>query len=176
MRLIYATTILAVGLALTGCQRTTYGGGGPAAEAAPAPLTPAPVGGVQGSQLPPPTAGGQYPPAPGAAAAGAPQQMASLGPNNAPAIKKESLIGRWTVTAGGSSCDIFLALTKWTGGYRAATRNCGGSASNVSAWDVKGNQVVLSDSTGNQLAALSQTGAQGYSGTTTDGQPITLSR
>lgn len=172
MRISHAGTILAMGLALAGCQRTTYGTGANL-PSQPAPLTPAPVGNVQGSQLPPPSDTSQFPEAPGQQANT--QQMASL-EANAPAIQKESLIGRWTVTSSGSSCDLFLALTKWTGGYRAASRNCAGPAADISAWDVKGNQVVLSDSTGNQIASLYQSGSEQYQGSTISGQTISLGR
>jgi len=174
MRISFAGTILAVGLlALTGCQseRTSYGTRLPSQ---PAPLAPAPVGNVQGSQLPPPDAS-QFPAAPGQAGQTDQQQMANL-EANAPAIQKESLIGRWTVASSGSTCDLFLALTKWTGGYRAASRNCAGPAADISAWDVKGNQVVLSDSTGNQIASLYQSANERYEGSTTSGQTISLSR
>lgn len=175
MRISYAAgTIVAVGLALTGCQseRTTYGSSLPSQ---PSALTPAPVGTVQGSQLPPPGVS-QFPEAPGQGQQPQnAQEMASL-QANAPAVQKESLIGRWTVASAGSSCDLFLALTKWTGGYRAASRNCAGPAAEISAWDVKGNQVVLTDSTGNQIASLYQAGNEQYQGSTTSGQTISLSR
>jgi hypothetical protein len=171
MRISHAGLVLAVAMALAGCQRTAYRAELPSQ---PAPLAPAPVGNVQQSQLPPPTAGGEFPEAPGQTGA-PPQQTANLNPK-APAIKRESLIGRWTVTSGGSSCDLFLALTKWTGGYRAASRNCANITANVSAWDVKGNQVVLSDNIGNQIATLAQAGNERYQGSTAAGQPITLSR
>ncbi|HET7412986.1 MAG TPA: protease inhibitor Inh/omp19 family protein [Pararhizobium sp.] len=174
MRISQAGLVLAVAVALTGCERTAYRTELPS-PSQPAPLTPAPVGGVEQSQLPPPGANSQFPAAPGESAPGT-QQQANLGSANGPEIKRESLIGRWTVTSGGSSCDLFLALTKWTGGYRAASRNCANITANVSAWDVKGNQVVLSDNIGNQIASLSQTGNEQYSGSTAAGQPITLTR
>lgn len=175
MRISYAGTILAVGLALTGCQSQRVDYGTTNLPSQPAPLTPAPVGNVQGSQLPPPGAS-QFPAAPGQSQPSSnPQQMANL-EATAPAVQKESLIGRWTVASSGSSCDLFLALTKWTGGYRAASRNCAGPAADISAWDVKGKQVVLADSTGNQIASLYQSGNERYEGSTTSGQTISLSR
>lgn len=173
MRIAEAGLVLAVALALAGCERTAYRTELPSQ---PAPLTPAPVGGVEQSQLPPPGSSSQFPVAPTQPTTTPPQQQANLGNANGPEIKRESLIGRWTVTTGGSSCDLFLALTKWTGGYRAASRNCANITANVSAWDVKGSQVVLSDNIGNQIASLSQTGKEQYSGSTAAGQPITLSR
>ena len=179
MRISQAGLILAVGLALTGCQRLNYGSRSEL-PSQPAPLTPAPVGGVQQSQLPPPGTtgndGSQFPAAPGTAGNADGQKMASLGNDNAPEIKPESMIGRWTVTASGSGCDLFLSMTKWTGGYRAATRNCSGTAANISAWDVKGNEIVLSDNVGNQIASVQQSGKQSYRGSTASGQPITLGR
>ena len=58
MRISHAGLILAVGLALAGCQRLNYGSRSEL-PSQPAPLTPAPVGGVQQSQLPPPGASRQ---------------------------------------------------------------------------------------------------------------------
>jgi hypothetical protein len=46
---------------------------------------------------------------------------------------------------------VFLSLTKWTGGYRAASRGCVGDAAAIAAWDVQGKQVILADSSGNQV-------------------------
>ena len=65
------------------------------------------------------------------------------------------MVGAWTVSTGGSNCQIFLALTKWSGGYRAASRGCSAAAiSDVQAWDGKNNQVVLVNSAGSQAAAV----------------------
>ena len=179
MRISQAGLLLALGLALAGCQRLNYGSRSEL-PSQPAPLTPAPVGGVQQSQLPPPGATGGntsgFPAAPGAQDSANGQKMASTGNANAPEIKPESMIGRWTVTSTGSGCDLFLSMTKWTGGYRAATRNCSGVAANISAWDVKGNQIVLSDNVGNQIASLQQSGNQNYQGSTASGQLIRLGR
>ena len=182
MRFSHAGLVLAVGLALTGCQRLNYADRSDL-PSQPSSLTPAPVGGVEAAQLPPPGSAG----APATAAApgtqaqpGAPQdqqKMASLGSAGAGTeIKPEAMIGRWTVTTSGAGCDLFLSMTKWTGGYRAATRNCSGMAGNISAWDVKGGQVVLTDNVGNQIASVHQAGNQTYQGSTTSGQPLTLGR
>lgn len=170
-----------VALAVSGCQRTV-GGFEPLT---PAPLTPAPVAGVTSSQLPPPggmgqqTSPSQFPEAPSGQAAINPEDLAKQQTEmaaNAPTVTRESLIGRWSVDSGGSRCDVFLALTKWTGGYRAASRGCVGAAANVSAWDVQGKQVLLSDNSGNQIARLYQSGNERYDGSTTAGQSISLSR
>lgn len=163
---------VAVTAALGGCQRTSFGGLN--TQSRPAPLMPAPVGGVQSGQLPPPPTDGtaEFPTAPTAPDT-TNTQVASA---NAPELTREALIGRWSAGTGGSSCDVFLSLTKWTGGYRAASRGCVGDAAAVSAWDVQGKQVILSDSSGNQVARLYQSANERYDGSTTSGQPISLSR
>lgn len=163
---------VAVTAALGGCQRTSFGG--LSTQPQPAPLTPAPVGGVQSGQLAPPTAPAstEFPTAPTAPETPAPQVAAA----NAPELTREALIGRWSAGAGGSSCDVFLSLTKWTGGYRAASRGCVGAAASISAWDVQGKQVILSDSSGNHVARLYQSANERYDGSTASGQPISLSR
>jgi hypothetical protein len=166
MRNIYALIALCTLVAVAGCQRTV----GPF-QSEPAPLTPAPVGNVQSGQLGTP---GDFPEAPATTAPPAEEyETAAAG---APDITRESLVGRWTVSSSGSSCDLFLALTKWTGGYRAATRGCNNEAALVSAWDVNGKQVVLSDNSGNQFARLYKSGEERYEGQTTSGQSISLSR
>ncbi|WP_245415417.1 protease inhibitor Inh/omp19 family protein [Hoeflea marina] len=167
-----AVTILSTAV-LGGCQRTTYGSMDTRPQQ-PAPLMPAPIGGVESNQLPPASgAATEFPQAPETATAPANTEMAAA---NAPAVTKESLIGRWSVDSGGGRCDVFLALTKWTGGYRAASRGCVGDAASVSAWDVQGKQVILSDSSGNKVAGLYQTANERYDGSTSAGQPISLSR
>lgn len=161
----------AIVLALSGCQRTM---GGLDTRSQPAPLTPAPAGTVSASQLPPPSPAAfpQAPTAPAPTAAADETQLAAA----APAVTREALIGRWSVSTGGTNCDVFLALTKWTGGYRAASRGCAGAAASVSAWDVQGKQVILTDNSGNQVARLYQSAPERYDGSTAAGQQISLSR
>ena len=171
MKANYLMVCAVTALALGGCQRTSFG----TLDTSPRPLTPAPVGGVETSQLPPPPtpAPDEFPQAPQAPEQpAAPTQVAA---NSGP-VTREALIGRWSASAGGGRCDIFLSLTKWTGGYRAASRGCAGSAAAISAWNVQGNQVILSDSSGNRVASLYQSGAERYDGSTSTGAPISFSR
>ena len=163
----------AVVAALGGCQRTSYNGMN--TQQQPAPLMPAPVGGVESGQLAPPMtpAPGDFPVAPTAPNPAGVSQVAAA---NAPELTREALIGRWSAGSGGSTCDVFLSLTKWTGGYRAASRGCVGNAAAIAAWDVQGKQVILADSSGNQIARLYQSANERYDGSTSSGQPISLSR
>ncbi|KGF67181.1 outer membrane lipoprotein precursor, partial [Hoeflea sp. BAL378] len=114
---------VAVAAVLGGCQRTSFGGLN--TQQQPAPLMPAPVGGVQSGQLPPPGTGTDmnsptsFPAAPTAPTPTVAPEVAAA---NAPELTREALIGRWSAGTGGSTCDVFLSLTKWTGGYRAASR------------------------------------------------------
>lgn len=164
---------VAVAAVLGGCQRTSFDGLN--TQPQPAPLLPAPVGGVQSGQLAPPTQPqpGEFPAAPTA-----PEQTMSpqVADANAPELTREALIGRWSAGTGGTSCDVFLSLTKWTGGYRAASRGCVGAAASIAAWDVQGKQVILADSSGNQIARLYQSASERYDGSTSTGQSISLSR
>lgn len=165
---------VAVAAVLGGCQRTSFGGLNAQQPQQPAPLMPAPVGGVQSGQLAPPTPQpGAFPEAPAVSDQTVATQVAEA---NAPELTREALIGRWSAGTGGSTCDVFLSLTKWTGGYRAASRGCVGSAAAISAWDVQGKQVILADSSGNQVARLYQSANERYDGSTSAGQSISLSR
>jgi hypothetical protein len=170
MRNLCTVIALSALVALTGCQRLginrpLYG--------QPEPLSPAPIGGVQSGQLSPPGQG-EFPDAPQTSGP-TPEELQTVAAN-APDVTRDSMVGRWTISTGGNSCDVFLALTKWTGGYRAASRGCSDQASLISAWDVQGKQVLLGDSSGNQFARLYKTGDKRFDGTTQAGQAISLSR
>jgi len=170
MRNLYTLIALSALMALVGCQRFAAA---PPLYRQPPPLSPAPVGGVQTGQLPPPSPGA-FPEAPQTAGP-TPEEMQTVAAN-ALDVTRESLVGRWTISTGGTSCDLFLALTQWTGGYRAASRGCTDQAALISAWDVRGREVLLSDSAGNTFASLYKTGETRFDGTTAAGQAVSLNR
>lgn len=162
-------------LALGGCQSSRM----EAAEAQPAPLPAAPSGSVSSQPLPPPAAPSSFPDKP------AEPQVAAVDPQTAapapaaagagPAVSKSAMIGSWKA-GGGANCQVFMTLTKMGSMSRGGSRGCSGDLQKMRGWDVKGNQVVLYDDTGNQLASLSSGGANRYSGQTASGQPVTLTR
>jgi hypothetical protein len=178
--------VLTSSLALAGCNSTRLDS--LSTQPAPAPLPAAPSGTVQQGVLPPVggtgqmvAGGAQFPSAPVDPAASATlppvqtpgaTQTAAAGP----AVSRDSMVGAWKVTTAGSSCQMFMALTQWSGGFRAASRGCPGDAASVSAWQVNGSQVVLKDSGGNTVATLFSSGASRFDGQTMSGQPISLSR
>ncbi len=48
------------------------------------------------------------------------------------------LLGGWTMTSGQESCQLFITLTRWTGGYRATTLGCNtGELKPISAWNLE---------------------------------------
>ncbi|MEM9278711.1 MAG: protease inhibitor Inh/omp19 family protein [Pseudomonadota bacterium] len=186
--------ILMAALAVAGCTRSTN-----AlrinTQSPPQPLPAAPSGVVEGQQLDPisgdalaqsnldangqplpldaPTVGGTEIPTDGT-------QTASLDPATtatAAPLTHESLAGAWNVTTDNPDCRVFLSFTQWSGGYRAGTRRCLNSElSSVTAWDVKGSQVVLVDSNGAQVASLGSIGTEQYSGQTVSGKPVSFTR
>lgn len=178
--------VLAALLLAAGCSRSlpTFG------SSDPAPLTPAPRQRVAVKRLPPPPP----PPAPAAEsptaetdtlvqddASGTDQdgpsgQETQVAAVSSGPISRNSVLGAYKVTTTGGNCQIILSLTKWTGGYRAASRGCPGAVADVSAWDVSGNQVVLKDSGGSNVANLSSAGGSRYEGRTKTGQQISLYR
>ena len=59
-------------------------------------------------------------------------------------IGRTDLLGGWTIASSGDSCQLFMTLTSWTGGYRASTRGCASEQlKSISAWNLNGSQVVL---------------------------------
>ncbi|MCC0021775.1 MAG: protease inhibitor Inh/omp19 family protein [Nitratireductor sp.] len=92
-------------------------------------------------------------------------------------VTREGVSGTWIVASDNSDCRLILAFTKWSGGYRAASRKCvSPEISSVGAWDVKGQQVVLLDNGGNTVARLYRSGGERYDGTTNSGKPISFTR
>ena len=106
-----------------------------------------------------------------------PPDLANTATAAARPVSREALIGAWTVASGSTNCQIFLALTRWQGGFRAAQRGCSGSTiAGVQSWDVKDNRVVLNDGNGTQVASLAKTGDEAFSGSTQGGSGISFSR
>jgi hypothetical protein len=92
-------------------------------------------------------------------------------------ITREGMAGSWQVPTDGLDCRIILAFTKWSGGYRAASRRCTSpEIQNVNAWDVKDQSVVLVDQSGNEVARLFGTNSGRYDGRTLSGQPVSFVR
>ena len=181
---------LGASVALSGCTR--IGGGGlnqggalPTQQNTPTSLTPAPTPRVQETQLQParPTAPAVETPKVVKPVVETPKvekpvEVAKVEPpKNTTPVTRQALVGAWTVSTGGSNCQIFLALTKWSGGYRAASRGCSAAAiSDVQAWDVKGSQVVLVNSSGSNAATLFKSTESRYDGSTNGGGAISFSR
>jgi hypothetical protein len=175
-------SLAAVGLAVAltaGCSISNPFGGERDRVAAPAPLPPAPAGSVTGTPLPPPPGATQD--------ATAPSGLAALDPANqitpaaAPAagveVGRTDFLGSWTIASAGDSCQLSVALTTWTGGYRASTRGCTNQAlQSVSAWNMEGNQVQLMNESGTTIARLYPASKTQFNGQTEGGGPISVSR
>ncbi len=179
---------LCASVVLAGCTRSTnlnQGGLLPTQQRPATPLTPTPLTPVNQAQLDP-VSGGPTPPTPSQVTPvetpvpepEKPVEVAKVEPpKDSKPLTKEALVGAWTVSTGGSNCQIFLALTKWSGGFRAASRGCSAQAiSDVQAWDVKGSQVVLVNSAGSNAATLFKSNDSRYDGSTTSGGAISFSR
>ena len=174
---------LAAAVMLAGCSQSSrfnQGGTLPTRQNPPASLEPAPLTPVNETQLAPakPAETPVQEPVPAAPETPKPVEVAKVDPAaSAQPVTRQSMVGAWTVSSGGSSCQIFLALTKWSGGYRAAARGCSASAiKDVQAWDVKGKQVVLVNSSGSTAATLFRSGAQRFDGSTSGGGAISFTR
>ncbi len=142
----------------------------------PAPLSPAAPPPVESSNLPPVSDGQQQAGmAPGTtdnsdSAPLAQPQVATTAPASSGSIGRTDLLGGWTITSGGDSCQLFMTLTSWTGGYRASTRGCSSDVlKSVSAWNLQGKQVVLAGQGGTPVAHLVSSGTNRFDGQV-DGQ------
>jgi hypothetical protein len=86
-------------------------------------------------------------------------------PGGAGGLGRTDLLGGWTIASGGDSCQLFMTLTSWTGGYRASTRGCSnGILKSISAWNLDGKQVILAGTGGAPVARLSSSGNNRFDG------------
>lgn len=169
-------TIGAMALAVSGCmsQRTQT----------VTAIQPAPSRPVQSAPLaPPPTT--EQPPELEAPVSDEPlpdpngtDLVASTSPSPGVSVGRTDLLGGWTISSGGDSCQLFMSLTTWTGGYRASTRGCNSpSLAGIAAWDLNGSTVTLKGGDGAaSVATLNATSPQSFSGSTAQGAGITVSR
>jgi hypothetical protein len=91
--------------------------------------------------------------------------------STAPAgLGRTDLLGGWTITSGSDSCQLFMTLTSWTGGYRATTRGCNSDfLKSISAWNLSGTQVVFASMSGSAIAHLQSNGLNRFAGTADSG-------
>jgi hypothetical protein len=112
------------------------------------------------------------PPADGTAVAVAPAAPPAAGP-----IGRTDLLGGWTIASSGDSCQLFMTLTSWTGGYRASTRGCASEQlKSISAWNLNGSQVVLAGQGGSPVATLQNAGGTRFDGQIAGGGPVSFYR
>jgi len=151
----------------------------------------------QNQAPPPPVAGGLPPPGttypgqpPGGAVIAEPlppagtvdglAPVAALPPAAPPAaapLGRTDLLGGWTIASSGDSCQLFMTLTSWTGGYRASTRGCSSEQlKSISAWNLNGSQVVLAGQGGSPVATLQNAGGTRFDGTIAGGGPVSFYR
>lgn len=203
MKLVKFAPLLALALAAcgqVGAIGIPLGGGTQSATATGQPTDfnlAAPTTAVETGQLPPPTGydpgpvattnpagtpAAGTPPATGALAApnaiGEPGQAGALAANGNVAVSATDLLGGWTVTAGSDTCQLFMTLTAWTGGYRASTRDCSSTVlQSISAWSVDGSTVTLASADGTAIATLGAVAATRFEGQViTGGLPIVFFR
>jgi Protease inhibitor Inh len=175
-------SLIAVGvtaLLAGGCSMFSFGRDAPQS-IAPPPLGAAPAGTVTGETLPPPGAVAPAQPS-GLAALDPSLQTAAVQPAPPPMASGElgrtDLLGGWTISTATDSCQLFMTLTTWAGGYRASTRNCvSPGLQTVSAWNMEGSQVQLLNDAGITVARLYPSSKTQFTGQTEGGGPISVSR
>ena len=171
------------GLILGGCQSSRVTGIDTYSPVGPGPVTAAPAGNVQQSQLPAPTSPApvvatdpsQFPTAPttpGAPATDGTQIAAASGPD----VTVGSVAGVWSVSTGGGACKVATPQTKYGQGFRAGPLKCPGDMANVKSWNVAGKQLVFYDEGGGKVATLYQSSPGKFDGQTTGGSAVSLSR
>lgn len=118
------------------------------------------------------------PPAGGVAGGGvAPVATAPTPPAASAPLGRTDLLGGWTIASSGDSCQLFMTLTSWTGGYRASTRGCSSEQlKSISAWNLNGSQVVLAGQGGSPVATLQNSGGTRFDGQIAGGGPVSFYR
>lgn len=137
---------------------------------------------VQSSTLPP-VAGAAPPPGEGGIVGAAPGAQTTAvnpqpaAPSGGGALGRTDLLGGWTIVSSGDSCQLFMTLTSWTGGYRASTRGCSTEVlKSISAWNLNGTQVVLAGTGGSPVATLAASGSSRFDGQTGQGAAVSFYR
>jgi hypothetical protein len=139
-------------------------------------LPPAPTQPVQTAALEPPAPPEGFDPLLEAEAE-ATVAVAPPEPSSAIELGRTDLIGGWAVSSGGDTCQLFMSLTQWEGGYRASTRGCSNPRlASISAWELSGNRVQLKGEGGAPLATLAAAEETRFNGATADGDAITVQR
>lgn len=134
-----------------------------------------PPPGVEAGGLPPPVAAGETPPGSTGAVITEPlpdpnattttTAAATPAPSTGGSLGRTDLLGGWTIASSSDSCQLFMTLTSWTGGYRASTRGCNSSVlKSISAWNLEGAQVVLAGQGGTPVARLVSSGGNRFDG------------
>jgi hypothetical protein len=143
----------------------------------PAPADTVAVSPVQSNTLPP--VGGTAPPGQGDIVGAAPgtTTAAASQPPAASALGRTDLLGGWTIVSSGDTCQLFMTLTSWTGGYRASTRGCNNDVlKSISAWNLNGSQVVLAGTGGSPVATLAASSPTRFDGQTGQGTAVSFYR
>lgn len=185
MRIHMIMTVGAAAFLTAGCSMLSFGRG-EREPPPPQPLAAVPSGSVTGTALPPP---GQtdpmlQPPPPGEMAAidpnlqtGATTPVAPVTAAGSAPVGRTDLLGGWTISAAGDSCQLFMTLTTWAGGYRASTRGCTNSSlQTISAWNMENSQVQLLNDSGTTIARLYAQSKTLFNGQTEGGGPVTVTR
>lgn len=161
---------VALAMSLTACGT----GGSYYAQPGPPPLQPMPVPPVSAQPLPPPV---PTTPTDEALATGTEAASAAPDASSAVEVRKTDLSGGWTIASGGESCQLFMSLTTWSGGYRANTRGCASDElKGVGAWDLSGKEIILKDAAGAPIARLYASTATRFSGQSSAGRGVQVYR
>jgi hypothetical protein len=92
-------------------------------------------------------------------------------------VGRTDLLGGWTINAAGESCQLFMTLTTWSGGYRASTRGCKNpELQKISAWNLEGRQIQLLNDSNATVARLFAASKTQYNGQAEGGGPVSVSR
>ena len=180
VRIRALATLGLAALASAGCSMSVPFMGDSRSES-PAPIAAAPAGSVTATPLPPPEApaGDPAQQPSGLAALDPALQGAAAAPPPATDVEvgRTDLLGGWTIASAGDSCQLFMTLTTWSGGYRASTRGCSNaSLQTISAWNMEGKQVQLLNDTGATVARLYPSSKTQFNGQTEGGGPVSVSR
>jgi hypothetical protein len=92
-------------------------------------------------------------------------------------VGRTDLLGGWKISSAGDTCQLFMTLTTWSGGYRASTKGCKNPAiQNISAWNLEGRQIQLLNDSNSTVARLYASSKTQYEGQTEGGGPVSVTR
>ncbi len=92
-------------------------------------------------------------------------------------LSRNDAIGVWKIITETETCTLSLALTQWTGGFRANTLQCiGQDIVDIKSWNIESGELIVKDAQGVPIASLTRRSTTRFEGTLPGSRRIVVLR